>query len=88
MITTLMVLLVIYLVSAIGSYLAIRKTFLPGGDYHGVAPDTSDMVMVFIPFVNTFNAIMIGFGPILEVWISSCAARTRKMSRRFFAIKK
>jgi hypothetical protein len=57
------VLIIIYLVSVIGTYISIRRSHRPGGEFENINPTKMDVVCVLLPVVNTMVCLigMIGY---------------------------
>ena len=56
---TKLILLLIYIISAIGVYFIIRKQHSKNGEFEILKPDFADFLSVFLPIINTMFCIMI-----------------------------
>ena len=63
-------LLIIYLVSIVGAYLAIRKTFSEGGEWEVLSPGSTELFLMLMPGFNTFICL-VGIVGIVVDWIKS-----------------
>ena len=64
------VLLIIYLVSIVGAYLTIRKTFSEGGEWEVLSPGSTELFLMLMPGFNTFICL-VGIVGIVVDWIKS-----------------
>ena len=78
-------LIIIYLVSGIGTYLTIRKVFGPGGEYSSLNPGFQEFMFIFIPGLNMFISL-VGVVGIVVDWIKSFNIQIDY--NRIFRIKK
>lgn len=79
------VLLIIYLVSIVGAYLTIRKTFSEGGEWEVLSPGSTELFLIFLPGFNTF-VCLVGIVGIVVDWIDSLNFKIDY--NKFFRIKK
>ena len=78
-------LLIIYLVSIVGAYLAIRRIFGPNGEWEVLSPGASELFLMFLPGFNTFIS-SIGIISVIMKWIDSLNFNIDY--NKFFRIKK
>ena len=79
------VLLITYLVSIVGAYLAIRRIFGPNGEWEVLSPGATELFLMFLPGFNTFISLIGIVGGIME-WIDSLNFKIDY--NKFFRIKK
>ena len=79
------VLLITYLVSTVGAYLAIRRIFGPGGEWEVLSPGATELFLMFLPGFNTFVS-SIGIISVIMKWIDSLNFKIDY--NKFFRIKK
>lgn len=79
------VLLITYLVSTVGAYLAIRRIFGPNGEWEVLTPGASELFLMFLPGFNTFIS-SIGIISVIMKWIDSLNFNIDY--NKFFRIKK
>ena len=79
------VLLITYLVSIVGAYLAIRRIFGPNGEWEVLSPGATELFLMFLPGFNTFVS-SIGIISVIMKWIDSLNFNIDY--NKFFRIKK
>lgn len=54
--------IIIYVISLVGVYFGIHKTYSKGGPFSNTNPSFADLIFTFIPIVNTVFFVMYLFG--------------------------
>lgn len=76
---------IIYIASVIGAYLLLRKAYLPGGRWQRIRPGLEDLLVVFIPALNTVHIL---FELVYMISDSIKSPRQSSIISRFFGLSK
>lgn len=50
--------IIIYVISAIGTYIWVHKTHSKGGSFESINPSFADLIFTFLPILNTGFALI------------------------------
>jgi amino acid transporter len=78
------ILTIVYLLSGIGAYFLMRKKYSKGGEWYGLDPIFTDIILVFTPIVNTVVCILLGAFTILD---KIAEIPSSSLPQKFFNLK-
>ena len=78
--------IIIYVISAIGTYIWVHKTHSKGGSFDSINPSFADLIFTFLPILNTGFALIYFCGWVIYK-IDKIFHSSDSLSK-FFRIKK